>query len=237
MLTFIVDVDGNLQAQEAQYVRLKKGSDVQISLYFYKDMYHLTAWNLASATQFNVRAKKLKTDTTYVFNKDKTSTDLTLTDAASGLIKLILNSTDIAAVIAGDKTSFTGQAGDKIKVTIDSVVYDNIDISASTSIDNVVTAINSAVGAVVASKSSSCLRITSSTTGSSSNATIADGTGTTQTVIAELFSIVANRTATGVWGDLSIAQTLYMEIEFQPSASSRIYKTLDAIIDVVNSVE
>jgi hypothetical protein len=236
-LILIVPEDGSLDSQELQYMKIKKGDNVQLSLQFYKDIFHIYPWNLASPVQFNLRAKKLKELTTYVFSKDKASTDIDLASAATGLIKTVLNSTDTAGIITGDVATFTGIAGDKIKVTIDDIVYDDINISAAVSIDTVVTAINTAVGSVVASKAATTgfLKITSPTTGDSSNVTIANGTNTTQTVVGDLFATAA-RTASGHYGDLSIAQSLYVEVEFQPNASSRIYKTVDILIDVVDSL-
>ncbi len=99
------------------------------------------------------------------------------------------------ARIVGNVATFTGIAGDKLKVSIDGTNYDDIDISASTTIALVVAAINSAAGATVASESDDgYLVITSTTTGSSSSVTIADGTSTGQTVVGDLFSTAAERT-------------------------------------------
>ena len=104
------------------------------------------------------------------------------------------------AVIVGDKTTFTGTAGDTINVTIDGTAYADIDISGDTDIDDVRDAINTAVGSTVAytNATSSTLEIRSLTTGSTSAVTIADGTTTAQTVIAELFSVAANRSMTAI---------------------------------------
>lgn len=96
----------------------------------------------------------------------------------------------IAAFVIGDISTFTGQANDKIKVIVDGVTTDDIDISAATDLDDVVDAINAATGGSEASKSGvpNYLRILSNTTGTNSSVTIADGTNTGQTVIAELFA-------------------------------------------------
>jgi hypothetical protein len=154
------------------------------------------------------------------------------------VITVVLNSTNVAAAITGNVASFTGQTGDSIKVTIDSIVYDDISLAACTSIANVASAINAAVGATVATVSGGgYLVITSPTATDDSNATIADGTSTVQTVVGDLFSVAGNRTADGHYGDLSVAQSLYLEIEFQPNASSRVYKTADAVLEVTDSVE
>lgn len=102
------------------------------------------------------------------------------------------------AEITGNLSSFTGQANDKIKVIVDSTTYNNINISTCTTIAMVVAAINVAAGGTVALVAAGCLKIVSRLSGVSSNVTIADGTGTGQTVVAELFSIPGNRTATGV---------------------------------------
>jgi hypothetical protein len=103
------------------------------------------------------------------------------------------------AVIVGDTATFTGIAGDTIDVNIDGTDYADIDISGATDIDDVVTAINTAVGSTVASADNNTyLQITSLTTGSSSTVTIADGTSTVQTVVGDLFSVAANRTDTAI---------------------------------------
>lgn len=104
------------------------------------------------------------------------------------------------AVIVGDTTTFTGIAGDTLNVSIDGTTYADVDISAATDIDDVVTAINTAVGSTVASNNSTSttLQITSLTTGATSSVTIADGTSTTQTVVGDLFSSSADRTQNGI---------------------------------------
>lgn len=102
------------------------------------------------------------------------------------------------AIIVGDCDSFTGEAGDTIKVTVDDDTYDNIDISAAASIANVVTAINTAVGSTVASANSDgFLQLTSPTYGSGSKVSIANGTDTGQSVVAELFTVYSDRSDTG----------------------------------------
>ena len=103
------------------------------------------------------------------------------------------------AVIVGNVTTFTGIANDKINVTIDSTEYADIDISASTSIADVVTAINTATGGTEASEDvNGYLQILSTTAGATSNCTIANGTTTGQTVVGDLFSTAAERTSTGL---------------------------------------
>ena len=103
------------------------------------------------------------------------------------------------AVIVGDLTTFTGQANDTIDVHIDGTDYDDIDIASATTIALVVTAINSATSGTQASTDANgYLQILSDTTGSTSVVTIADGTSTGQTVIAELFSVAAERTQSAI---------------------------------------
>jgi hypothetical protein len=107
------------------------------------------------------------------------------------------------AVITGDTTTFSPTAGDKIAVTINGVLYDNIDISGCTSINNVVTAINNATtayykvsGYVVASKDGSgYLVLTARCEDEDGDITIADGSGTSSTCVAKLFN-TAPRTLT-----------------------------------------
>jgi hypothetical protein len=99
------------------------------------------------------------------------------------------------ARIVGNVASFTGIANDKLKVSVDGTDYDNIDVSGDTSIADVVSSINTAVGSTVASESDDgYLVITSLTTGTASSVTIADGSGSGQTVVGDLFSTAAERT-------------------------------------------
>jgi hypothetical protein len=112
------------------------------------------------------------------------------------------------AVIVGDKSSFTGTAGDKIKVVIDGVTKDDIVIGTATTIALVATAINTSFSATVATvDSDGFLQIESQTTGSTSAVSIADGGTTVQTVIAKLFSVAAERTDTAI-SDLDEILTL-----------------------------
>ena len=102
------------------------------------------------------------------------------------------------ARIVGDVATFTGAAGDKIDVWIDGVEYADIDISAATDIADVVTAINAAVGATVASESNdSYLVITSPTTGSSSAVIIEDDAAASGAVDS-LFSVTAERSQSAI---------------------------------------
>ena len=241
-MNLIVPEDGSLEQQELQYLKGKMGSNILLSMYFYKDRFHAYPWNLANPVQFNVRAKTLKSLNAYVFNKNKASSDIILTNASAGRVDMVLNSTDVTAFIHGDQATFTGTPGDKIKVTIDDIEYDDIDVSACASLADVAAAINTAVGRIVASVagyyfSTTALGITSLTSGDESNVTIEDGHSTGNTCVGRLFSVAGDRTVSGSWGNLSIAQTLYVEVEFQPNASSRIYKTGDIIFDVVETVE
>jgi len=103
------------------------------------------------------------------------------------------------AVIVGDSTTFTGVAGDTIDLNVDGTDYLDIAINASTDIADVVTAINTAVGSVVASEDDNgYLMITSPTSGSGSEVTIADGTSTVATCIARLFSVAVERTQSAI---------------------------------------
>ncbi len=103
------------------------------------------------------------------------------------------------AVIVGDKTTFTGQTNDTIDVHIDGTDYADIDISTATTIALVVIAINAATsGSQASADANGYLQILSDTTGSTSVVTIADGTSTGQTVIAELFSVAAERTQASI---------------------------------------
>jgi len=103
------------------------------------------------------------------------------------------------ARIVGDATTFTGAGSDKIKVTIDGTAYDNIDISACTTIAGVVAAINSActAGSPASADDDGYLVITSLTTGASSAVIIADAS-TGDSAVADLFSVAADRTSSAL---------------------------------------
>lgn len=98
------------------------------------------------------------------------------------------------AQINGDQDAFTGQADDKIKATIDGTEYDNIDIASCTTIALVAAAINAvAEGSPASVDGDGYLQIKGV-----NGVTIADGSSTGQTVIAELFSDSDARTDTAV---------------------------------------
>lgn len=103
--------------------------------------------------------------------------------------------------IKGDTTTFTGATGDKLKVTINGVVYDNIDVATATSIATVVARISSATtnyynltGYVVASISGGNLLLTARCNDAAGDITIADGTATINPCVQKLFN-TAPRTA------------------------------------------
>lgn len=235
-LTLIVPEDGSLEAQELQYLKIKNGSVIEATLKFYKDKFRVYPWNLSSPVLLNFTMKALKDQVNPHNAKTKTDAAWNMAEADEGILGLLLNATDIAAVITGDKATFTGIAGDKIKVTIDDVDYDDIDISACVSIATVAVAINAAVGATVATVDGSThLVITSPTTGTDSNVTIADGTNTAQTVIADLFA-TAVKTNVGMYGPTSVTGSYYCEVTFTPVGTTDVYKTTDIILDVVEDV-
>jgi len=99
--------------------------------------------------------------------------------------------------ILGDQNTFIGVAGDTIKVTIDGIDYDDIDIAAATSIADVVTAINVIAPGTPASESGGYLKIESPTEEyDSGEVQINDGTSTVNPCVARLFSVANNRDST-----------------------------------------
>lgn len=98
------------------------------------------------------------------------------------------------ATVTGDHATFTGQANDKIKVIIDGTTYDNISISACTTTAAVAAAINAATGHTQASTDSDDYLVITGNI----HVEIADGTTSGQTVVAELVTDAADRTATAV---------------------------------------
>lgn len=119
------------------------------------------------------------------------------------------------ARIVGDTATFTGVAGDLIDVWIDGTEYANINVAASTSIADVVTAINAAVGSTVASESDdSYLVITSPTSGSTSAVIIEDDAGASGAV-DRLFSVSAERTQNSIY-DVDEVVKLYEKTNDTP---------------------
>jgi len=117
------------------------------------------------------------------------------------------------AVITGDQSTFTGVAGDKIDVTIDSVTH-TIDVSTATDTADVRDAINTAFApgtpASITAAPDYYLVLTSPTVGRTSNVAIADGTGGNGGEAARLFAAVSTSDVgtdgvTGVEGDLRVA--------------------------------
>jgi hypothetical protein len=102
---------------------------------------------------------------------------------------------NISATIIGDNNIFTGVVGDTIKVTLNSVVYDDIDISACTSILSVANIINIAIATNIASVSNGFLKLESSI-GDIINISISDGTSTITSCVDRLFT-TAIRSAIG----------------------------------------
>lgn len=104
------------------------------------------------------------------------------------------------AKLTGDQTTFTPTTGDTIKVTVDGVIYDSIDLSSCTSIQDVADAINAIVGSDVASVGTypdpeGVLIITSTSVGTSSNLTIDDSEYTTDSCIDKLCASTTRTTA------------------------------------------
>lgn len=115
-------------------------------------------------------------------------------------------------ILQGDTTTFTGSAGDKLKVTINGVVYDDIDVATATSITAVVSRINTATtnyynltGFVVASVASSNLRLTALCNDAVGDVTIADGTSTVNPCVQKLFN-TATRTASTTTGAYELTE-------------------------------
>ena len=102
-----------------------------------------------------------------------------------------------SAQIVGNQTTYSYTTGDAVKVTIDTVVTDNISLSGCSSIAQVVAAINAACGGTYASvgvfpNAVGVLVITSPTVGLSSVVTITDATSMSslippRTIVENLF--------------------------------------------------
>lgn len=101
------------------------------------------------------------------------------------------------SVIIGDVNTFVGIPNDKIQVVVNSVVYDNIDVSDIIDIAWLVTRINTVVWIIywynIASVSTGYLKLSVVWANGTWDVTIADGTLTGTTCIARIFNI-ATRT-------------------------------------------
>lgn len=94
MLTFIVPVDGNVEAQEQQYLEVKKSTNIQLTFIFYKDKLKTEAWDLENAT-IAFYAKENPQLDAYDIEKDNADSDWTKTEADDGILKLVLDTTDL----------------------------------------------------------------------------------------------------------------------------------------------
>ena len=109
-----------------------------------------------------------------------------------------------SSVLIGDQTTYSFTTGDAIQVTIDTVLYDNISLSGCSTIAQVASAINTAVGSTVATVGAfpnpvGVLVITSPTVGTSSITIIDDSSSMKThnpviTCIAKLFATATRST-------------------------------------------
>jgi hypothetical protein len=86
----------------------------------------------------------------------------------------------------GGEGDFVGQTGDKVNVNIDGTWYEDIDLSAVTGLAGLYAPINAATGGNNAYTSSAQLKIQSRTSTINSYVAIAEGTNTTQPVLARM---------------------------------------------------
>ena len=127
--------------------------------------------------------------------------------AVLGIKRIVSNLT--AAVLTGDRASFTKAAGDTLKVTVNGVAYDSIDMAVDTVME-VATNINAAVGSIVATLSTEgFLVLISPTKGTISSFAITDGTGSNTGSTVKLF-YAAIKSAVG-GGDSDIGNEYSLE--------------------------
>lgn len=98
MITYIVPEDGSLEAQEMLYLNVKKSENIQLTMQFYKDKFHVYTWNLLNPVVLSFYAKSLKNQTTYKIEKLKSSSDWDTSSGATGLLLLTLNALDLGTV-------------------------------------------------------------------------------------------------------------------------------------------
>lgn len=103
-----------------------------------------------------------------------------------------------SAVAIGNQTTYSYTTGDAVKITIDSIIYDNISLAGASSIANLCTILNSALGGSYCTVGAypnpvGVLVITSSTVGTSSIVSITDATSMAsltppRTIVNNLFA-------------------------------------------------
>jgi len=122
--------------------------------------------------------------------------------------KLLKIEDPTAAILVGKTASFGPQIGDKLKVRVDDVVYDDIDSNVAT-VALVAANINAAVGSTVADvDASGFLRITSTQVGYNAFVEVQTGTNGKAASVDKLFNIPA--TIEGI-GDLDITDPYILE--------------------------
>jgi hypothetical protein len=148
-------------------------------------------------------------------NKDN-SKYIFIEENVSKIITEQLITSPTHAEIIGNINYFIGQENDKIKITINGVIYDNIDISNCQNISEVVNKINEKI---VPNESTiteeGYIKIVSIFYGINSQVSIEDGTniGSAQTVVERLFSILENRSNIGKEQIIETIQNQIEEIE------------------------
>lgn len=95
------------------------------------------------------------------------------------------------ATLTSTANSFTGTAGDKLKLTMNGIVWDDITIGSCTSTTDVVASLNLATGRSCAATLDGYIVITGPCGGR--NVIIANGTSTSQSVVENLFATLEDR--------------------------------------------
>lgn len=95
------------------------------------------------------------------------------------------------ATICSTASSFTGTAGDMLKLTMNGIVWDDITIGACTSLTDVAASLNTATGRSCAATLDGYLVITGPCGGR--NIIIANGTSTSQAVVHDIFATLTDR--------------------------------------------
>ena len=97
MLRFAISENGEILDWLLQRIRVKKGQQIKLDFYFYKDESHSEVHDLTSATK-TFAAKKTLIQSSKDIEKDNNSSDWDVSNASNGHLGLILRESDLDEV-------------------------------------------------------------------------------------------------------------------------------------------
>ena len=94
MLVFVVPETGEQVEQGFKIFTVKRNQKVQIEFKFYKDVYRTQVWDLSGSTKSFFAKQFLIQEDNDIYKPDA-SPDWDVTDADKGILRLVLNETDL----------------------------------------------------------------------------------------------------------------------------------------------